>query len=245
MDWREQKPKRSLRSRLSSTTVSVALHGALLAALVSYVAPEPPPEPTPITVTLYAPPPTPAPTAEPAAAATPAEIRPPPQKAMVKERPPPPPEIKPIVARVAPVVDVVDTVSDTELAGAMTAGLGSGNGGGDGDGNGSGACNMVRRMQQALRRDPMVRAAVDQARRSGKNNALLVWRGDWVQSQGEEGKGLAAVRQAMVWEVAFAPAACRAQAVRGMVLITLADNGGSGRVAFGNGNWRWSDLLQR
>ena len=80
------------------------------------------------------------------------------------------------------------------------------------------------------------RAAVDQARRSGKNNALLVWRGDWVQSQGEEGKGLAAVRQAMVWEVAFAPAACRAQSVRGMVLITLADNGGSGRVAFGNGN---------
>ncbi len=244
MDWREQKPKRSLRNRLTSTTVSVALHGALLAAIVAYVAPVPPPEPTPITVTLFAPPPTPAPTDDAAAAAKPAEIRPPPKKAVVKERPPPPPEIKPILARTAPVVDVVDTVSDTELAGALTAGLGSANGGGDGTGDGSGACNMVRRMQVALRKDPMVRTAVAQARREGKKDALLVWRGDWVQSQGEEGKGLAAVRQAMMWEVAFAPAACRAQAVRGMVLITLADGGGSGRVAFGKGSWRWSDLLQ-
>jgi hypothetical protein len=47
----------------------------------------------------------------------------------------------------------------------------------------------------------------------------------------------------MMWEVAFAPAACRAQSVRGMVLITLADGGG--RVAFGDGSWRWSDLLQQ
>jgi hypothetical protein len=245
MDWREQKPRRSLRSRLSCTTISVALHGALLFGIVSYVAPLPPPEETPITVTLFAPPPTPAPTDEPAAAAKPAEIRPPPKKAVVKERPPPPPEIKPILARAAPVVDVVDTVSDTELAGALTAGLGSGNGGGDGTGDGPGACNMVRRMQQALRKDPMVRDAVAQARRNGKTNALLVWKGDWVQSQGEEGKGLAAVRQAMMWEVAFAPAACRAQPVRGMVLITLAENSGAGRVAFGDGSWRWSDLLAR
>lgn len=223
----------------------MALHGALLFGIVSYVAPAPPPEEIPITVTLFAPPPTPAPTDEPAAAAKPAEIRPPPKKAVVKERPPPPPEIKPILARAAPVVDVVDTVSDTELAGALTAGLGSGNGGGDGTGDGPGACNMVRRMQQALRKDPMVRDAVAQARRNGKTNALLVWKGDWVQSQGEEGKGLAAVRQAMMWEVAFAPAACRAQPVRGMVLITLAENSSAGRVAFGDGNWRWSDLLAR
>lgn len=244
MDFQAQQPRRSIRSRLFSTTVSVALHGALLFGVLAYVAPVVAPEPPPVTVVLMTPPPVPAPTAEPAAAAAPAPIRPPPQRAMVKERPPPPPEIKPIVARVAPVADVVDTVSDTELAGALTAGTGAGSGGGDGTGDGSGACNMVRRMQQALRKDPMVRDAVAQARR-GKSNALLVWKGDWVRSQGEEGKGLAAVRQAMVWEVAFAPAACRSQAVRGMVLITLADGGGSGRVAFGDGSWRWSDLLER
>jgi hypothetical protein len=153
--------------------------------------------------------------------------------------------VKPIVAKVAPVADVVDTVSDSQLVGALTVGNGSGSGGGEGSGDGSGACNMVRRMQAALRKDPLVRAAVAQARRGGSNNALLVWNGDWVRSNGEEGKGLAAVRQAMVWEVAFAPAACRAQAVRGMVLITLNEGGGSGRVAFGEGSWRWSDLLAR
>jgi hypothetical protein len=29
------------------------------------------------------------------------------------------------------------------------------------------------------------------------------------------------------------------------VLITLAQGGGAGRVAFGDGSWRWSDLLER
>lgn len=245
MDWREQKPGRSLRGRFFSTTVSVALHGALLWGIVSQVAPAVAPEPPAITISMIAPPPNPAPTAEPAAAAAPAPIRPPPQRALAKERPPPPPDIEPIVAPVAPVADVVDTVSDTQLAGALTAGVGGGNGGGDGDGDGSGACNMVRRMQTALRKDPMVWEAVAQARREGKTNALLIWNGDWVRSSGQEGKGLAAVRQAMVWEVAFAPAACRAQAVRGLVLITLNDGGGSGRVAFGDSSWRWSDLLAR
>jgi hypothetical protein len=244
MDWTEQQPKRSLRGRLLSSAVAIALHGALLYGIISQVAPAIEPETPPVTVALM-PPPVPAPTAEPAAAAAPAEVRPPPQRAIAKQRPPPPPDVKPILAKAAPIVDVVDTVSDSQLAGAITVGTGAGNGGGDGTGNGSGACNMVRRMQAALRRDPLVREAVAQARHGGSSNALLVWNGDWVQSSGEEGKGLAAVRQAMVWEVAFAPAACRAQAVRGMVLITLNDGGGSGRVAFGEGSWRWSDLLAR
>lgn len=242
MDWRNPQPKRSNKTRLLSSVVSVSLHGALLYAILSYVAPPVEPEPPPVVVTMV-PPPVPAPTAEPAAAAAPAEIRPPPQKAIVKERPPPPPNVKPIYAKSAPVVDVVDTISDSKLAGALTAGTGNGAGGGDGSGDGTGACNMVRRMQAALRKDPLVRQAV--AARHGGANALLVWNGDWVQSNGEEGKGLAAVRQAMMWEVAFAPKECRAQAVRGMVLITLNEGPGAGRVAFGEGSWRWSDLLAR
>lgn len=243
MDWQDQKPRRSNKTRLLSSVVSIGLHGALLYAIISHVAPPVEPEPPVVSVVLT-PPPVPAPTAEPAAAAAPAEIRPPPQRAIVKERPPPPPDVKPILAKTAPVVDVVDTISDSKLAGALTAGTGGGAGGGDGTGDGTGACNMVRRMQTALRKDPLVRQAVAEARHGG-SAALLVWNGDWVQSSGEEGKGLAAVRQAMVWEVAFAPAACRAQAVRGMVLITLNEGGGAGRVAFGEGSWRWSDLLAR
>ena len=98
---------------------------------------------------------------------------------------------------------------------------------------------MARRVQSALRKDPLVRAAV--AGSAGK--ATLVWNGDWVQSRGEDGKGLAAVREAIMWEIAFAPQACRAQPVRGLVLISLNQAAGAARLAIGSGEWRWSDLL--
>jgi hypothetical protein len=70
----------------------------------------------------------------------------------------------------------------------------------------------------------------------------MVWNGDWVQGRGEDGKGLAAVREAILWEVGFAPAACRAQPVHGLVLLSM---NGATRLAVGAGDWRWSDLLGR
>jgi hypothetical protein len=102
---------------------------------------------------------------------------------------------------------------------------------------------MVRRLQEALRADPEVRAAVGAAHRAvGPGRAVLVWDGDWIQTPGQAGKGLAGVRQAIALEVAFAPEACRRQPMRGLVLITFA---GGPRVAFGRGNWRWSEMLGR
>ena len=44
-------------------------------------------------------------------------------------------------------------------------------------------------------------------------------------------------------EVAFAPEACRAEPVHGLVLISLNDGPGAARVALGSRAWRWSDLL--
>lgn len=73
--------------------------------------------------------------------------------------------------------------------------------------------------------------------------ALLVWNGDWVRDDREDGKGLAAVREAIMWEVGFAPAPCRAEEVRGLVLISLPGSSGVARLALGAGYWRWSDLL--
>jgi hypothetical protein len=101
---------------------------------------------------------------------------------------------------------------------------------------------MVRRLQNALRSDFRVRAAMAGAGSSG-GGAILVWNGDWVQSSGEDGKGLASVRQAIAVEVAFAPEACRRQSMHGLVLIALNDGPGSTRLALGGGDWRWSDLL--
>ena len=72
---------------------------------------------------------------------------------------------------------------------------------------------------------------------------MMVWDGDWVRSNGEDGKGLAAVREAIMWEVAFAPKECRTQPVRGLVLLSMNQARGSARLAVGAGEWRWSDLL--
>jgi hypothetical protein len=133
-----------------------------------------------------------------------------------------------------------------QLASAITAESGSGSGSGDGIGAGSGSgtggggCNMARWLQAKLRNDHMVQAAVAQAHR-GK--AIWVWNGDWVRSPGEDGNGLAALRQAIMWEVAFAPEPCRAVPVRGLVLLSMNDGPGAARVAVGAGEWRWSDLL--
>jgi hypothetical protein len=98
---------------------------------------------------------------------------------------------------------------------------------------------MARLVQKALRRDALVRKAVEDANRLGK--ATMLWNGDWVRSGIQDGKGLSAVRQAIMWEVGFAPQACRNQQMHGLVLLSMADGGT--RFAIGSGDWRWSDLL--
>jgi hypothetical protein len=124
-----------------------------------------------------------------------------------------------------------DLLSNAQLAGAATVGEGGGGGGG--------TCDMARAVQQALRRDPMVREAVEEAHRSGK--AIMIWNGDWVRNGDQDGKGLSAVREAIMWEVGFAPAVCRNLPMHGLVLLSLADGGT--RFALGSNDWRWSDLL--
>ena len=129
-----------------------------------------------------------------------------------------------------PMVDNSDVLSDAQIAGAGRAGVGA---------SGGGVCDMARAVQQALRRDPQVRTAVEKADRLGK--AIMLWNGDWVRSGEQEGKGLATVRQAIIWEVAFSPASCRNQRMRGLLVLSLADE--STRFAIGSNEWRWSDLL--
>ena len=128
--------------------------------------------------------------------------------------------------------DNSDLLSASQLAGAAAVGEGEGGGGG-------GSCDLAQAVQRALRRDPQVRSAVDEANRSGK--AIMLWNGDWVRSGGQEGKGLSAAREAVMWEVGFAPQACRNQRMHGLLLMSLADGGT--RFAIGTGDWRWSDLL--
>ena len=143
---------------------------------------------------------------------------------------PEPPKIPTPTITIAAAPNTSDLLSESQLAGASRAGEG---------GSGGGGCDMARAAQQALRRDRLVNAAVADAGRQGK--ASMLWNGDWVRSGGQDGKGLAAVRQAIMWEVGFSPAACRNQPMHGVVVLSLAD--GATRFAIGAGEWRWSDLL--
>jgi hypothetical protein len=179
------------------------------------------------------------PRAKPKPKPTPAKTRPAPLKPVVPRRqlarrtPPRPHDVEPLPA--GDTQSDGSEVSEAELAGASSADSGPA----------GGTCDMARWLQAALRKDQLVQAAVAQVRRvKGTAGAIRVWNGDWVQSRGEDGKGLAAVREAIIWEVAFAPKPCRAQPVRGLVLLSLSEGPGSALLAMGSGEWRWSDLLR-
>jgi len=230
--------------------------------LVELISPPKPPPPPPPKPTEAPPPPgpkaeTPTPPAGPPAPA-PAPPRPPAPRPPLRLRPAPPtPRMEsvplPAAAPEAPPAIPMPTVGEAQLAGALRAGAGSGGGaggaGGAGGGGGGagdgGGCDMVRELQNALRGDADVRQAIASAHQAaGAGRALLVWDGDWRQTPGQSGKGLAGVRQAIALEVAFAPQACRRETMRGLVLITMSDAPGAARVVLGTGSWRWNDLLR-
>ena len=209
---------------------SVAGHALVVALLVglSPTPPAPVADP-PIIVQLVTPappepPPPPVPKPDPAPPEPPARKLSRPAKAV--------PTVTPILALAGPVSRGESEVSDAELAGAQTSGSGGGDGGR--------ACNMPRFLEGKLRKDRRVQAAMAEARLDG---AVRVWNGGWVRHGDQEGAGLASVREAIMWEVAFAPEACRREPVRGLVVLALSDGPGGARVALGAGAWRWTDLL--
>jgi hypothetical protein len=196
------------------------------------------------------PPPPPAPPARPAEApggkpktATVSKAKPTPAHASFARLTPAPPlpTSPPASPRPSPEPFLELGEAQAREASGVSDGEGAGSGSGTGNGPG-GECNMLRRLQTALARDGRVKSAVGGATgaRGSTGRGMVVWNGDWVTHAGEEGKGLAALRQAIIWEVGFAPKACREQAVRGYVLVNL---GAGTRIALGAGAWRWSDLL--
>ncbi|MFN3513095.1 MAG: hypothetical protein ACK41C_08630 [Phenylobacterium sp.] len=226
---------------------SLGAHLALLLGLALSQPPATPPAPVPPEPFVVALTPAPRPAPAPGPAASAAESSPP-----AKSDPPPPTRI---VARPAPAsLDVPPLpagetespradvgLTAAELASAV--GAGSGGAGGGGGGGGGGRCDMAALLQKALREDPDVRAAVARVHQADGPAPILLWRGDWIRNFGEDGAGLARVRQAMIMEIGFAPEACRSAPMRGFVLISLNDAPGSAQLALGSTEWRWSDLL--
>jgi hypothetical protein len=250
------------RRRLLAAPISIAAHAAV--ALAIYQArPEPMNvyEEQPMALSLVEPrllmPPPPPPEPEPDPAPKVAEAAPGPPSADAPVPTPSPDKPKPLrkarLAKTPPksvaplfagkaqsdVVGVAQTVapgnglSEGQIAGARTAGSGGAGGG----------CDMVELLQNALRQDADVQAAIAREHAVLSGKAINLWSGDWIRGSGQEGKGLAGVRQAIIMEVGFAPAACRNETVHGRVLISLSDRPGAPRVALGSGAWRWSQLL--
>jgi len=244
----DRRPWAKRGGRAGALAVSLAAHaGVAVAMFAAWTTYSPPPEPAPIAVTLVEPPPVippppplPSPTVTPAKASAPSAAVPSPEPAPapIRARPSPaPPQAESPPAATSATRGQGVGLSDSEYAGASSAG--------EGDGDGGQACHMAQRVQAALRRDALVQAAVAEAGRDGETRAIMVWNGDWVQSQSQDGKGLAAVREAIMWEIAWAPQACRAERMRGLVLLSLNGSQGVPRLAVGAGDWRWSDLLAR
>ena len=225
--------RRGRTNRLLSVGVSLAIHGAILLGFITARTDVVLLEPlTPVTVVLVdvlrLAPPTSQPVAE--AAAPPPDF--PLAKADVAPSLPTAPgrSTEVVVKAHSETAGTRVSLGEAELAGAVSADAGPP----------SGICDMARRVQSALRKDHIVLAAAA----GSAGQTLLVWNGDWVQGPGEEGKGMAAVREAIMWEVAFAPPECRAQAAHGLILLSLSSTAGTLRLALGSGNWRWSDLLR-
>jgi hypothetical protein len=233
--------------RLLAWSLSAGAHLIVFSALFWPLSASPPPavEPSAIPITVVtspAPdppgPPAPAgpPTPEPKAAAAPPA--PPTPRPVVRSSSPRLADIAPRPpVDAAPADDNSDVLNPSQIAGALSAD--NEGGGGGGGGNNGGGCDTARIVQQALRRDPLVHDAVQDAHRLGK--AVILWNGDWVRSGAQDGKGMSAVREAIIWELAFTPEACRNKRVHGLVVLSLAD--GNTRFAIGAGDWRWSDLL--
>jgi hypothetical protein len=221
------------RNRLAAALSLVGHLALILAFLATRRAPPTPAEIRPMEVALVAP----GPTDHPKGPSTPAPpaAQPPPPKQLArptKVRP----DVKPLPAGEGRSNDTGVQLSEAQLAGAASAG----------SGGGGRPCDMARRLQAALRKDTRVQAAVADASspQGSGGKALYVWNGDWIRSHGQDGNGLGIVREAIMWEVAFAPEACRAEPMHGLLAFSLDDASGSARLVLGAGVWRWSDLLR-
>lgn len=239
----------------AAVVVSAVAHLAALAGLATVQLPAPPAETRPLIVSLVEPPPPPppqppaphdapkspvqAPKAPPSPEKPKDAAKAAPRSPLRVTKAPVPKDVTPLPASPKPAPARVLGLGESELMGAATAGSGTGGGGG-----GAG-CDMVRLLQEGLRKNPRARASLMRAHAAtiGAGRAPLVWSGDWLRTDGEAGDGLSGLREMIMLEVAFAPAACRAEPMRGLVLISLNDGPGAARFALGGGHWRWSDLL--
>ena len=106
-------------------------------------------------------------------------------------------------------------------------------------------CALTDAVQTALSGDTGVRAALA-ARPSHARltaDALMIWDGDWVAPSPVAAATAASVRRTVRARLAVAPVSCRETVIAGPRLIYISNDGASTVLAFGSGQWSWSQLL--
>lgn len=112
--------------------------------------------------------------------------------------------------------------------------------------DGAGSCNVADTIRAVLVADSLTQGALAAIPQSARTvaNAVMLWDGHWVSRPLRAGgTGLDKLRAIIVDGIRTVPADCRTAAVGGPRLIVIPDGATTVVLAFGSGNWSWSELL--
>ena len=73
-------------------------------------------------------------------------------------------------------------------------------------------------------------------------NAIMVWDGKWASESADGYREIDRIRRVVLSRIATAPIACRNALIIGPRLIFVPDGSKAAVLAFGSGNWAWSQL---
>lgn len=107
-------------------------------------------------------------------------------------------------------------------------------------------CDLGGAVQSSLRASPAVTAALQRIPRAARSvaDAVMLWDGHWIDPGTVGGSAaLDPIRAAVTDAVRAAPASCRDASVTGPRLLLIASASGNQVLAFGSGQWAWSQLL--
>lgn len=108
-------------------------------------------------------------------------------------------------------------------------------------------CQLADLLQQSLRGDLRVAAALTQLPRSDRSvaNALILWDGAWVYpADMRDRPALDSLRAAIVDRLQFARSDCLARPNAGPVFLLIPRTQETVVLTVGSGEWRWSDLMR-
>ncbi len=113
------------------------------------------------------------------------------------------------------------------------------------DSSGPDQCALTETIRTALVDDAALRPALAFIPLSARTvaNALMIWDSKWSTLPPRQGGvGLTRIRRIVIASVRAAPVACQSEPLTGPRLIIVPDGTGMIVLAFGSGNWAWSQV---